>query len=123
VARIDKEIDKLIRAQNRCKRKRDTAGALAIARETRNWFVLRQKAEVIATATSQVETSTTLTRGEALAVAEGLIESEVSAGSQEVIAWLRGLLERVDVGKNVVATRDKTEEVARVTGNVPEAQE
>jgi transposase-like protein len=116
IARIDEEIKKLIRAQNRAKKKRDSAGALAIARELRNWFVLRQKAEVVACAASQVETNTTMTRGEALAVAQGLIESEVSAGSQEIIVWLRGLLERADAGK-------RTEEVPRATGNVPEAQE
>jgi len=106
LARIDREINKLIRAQNRAKRQRDNLAILAIARELRNWFILRQKAEVVSNATSQVETFTTMTRSEALAVAEGLIESEVNAGGQEVIAWLHALVERV-----------------RPPGNLPEAQE
>jgi transposase len=105
IARIDREINKLIRAQNLAKRKRNTSDALAIARELRNWFGLRAKAEVMASAV-QTEQDSTLSRSEALALARGLIESEVDADGKEIIAWLRALVERV-----------------RATGTLPDAQE
>jgi hypothetical protein len=105
IARIDREINKLIRAQNRAKRKRNTTEALAIARELRNWFGLRAKAEVMAS-TAQTEQDSTLSRGEALALAQGVIESEVNAGGKEITAWLLALADRV-----------------RASCNLPEAQE
>src|ERR1700728_429430 len=46
IQRIDDEIRKLIRAQNRAKKKRDASQVLAISRELRNWFTIRQKAEL-----------------------------------------------------------------------------
>lgn len=105
IARIDREINKLIRAQNRAKRKRNTTEALTIARELRNWFGLRAKAEAMAGAT-QAAQDATITRGEALAVAQGLIEAEVNTGGRETIAWLLALAER-----------------ARAPSNLPEAQD
>src|SRR5271163_2843075 len=51
IAKIDAEIAKLKRAEIRARKKRDSAGALAIAREMRNWYVLRQKAEITEIAT------------------------------------------------------------------------
>jgi leucyl aminopeptidase len=94
ITRIDREISKLIRAQNRAKRKRNTTESLAIARELRSWFALRAKAEVMASAAQTEQEDSTLSRSEALALAQGLIESEVNAGGQEIIAWLRALVER-----------------------------
>jgi hypothetical protein len=93
IARIDEEIKKLIRAQNRAKKKRDTAGALAIARELRNWFVLRTKAEVFASA-SKPESSAELSRAEAVTMAKSIIEAELASGSSEVAAWLHEVQER-----------------------------
>jgi hypothetical protein len=93
ITRIDREINKLIRAQNRAKRKRNTTESLAIARELRSWFALRAKAEVIASAAHTEQA--TLSRGEALALAQGVIESEVNAGGKEITAWLLALADRV----------------------------
>jgi transposase-like protein len=93
IAHIDEEIKKLIRAQNRAKKKRDTAGALAVARELRNWFVLRSKAEVAASA-AQPEQSEQMSRTEAVGMSKLIIEAEVTAGSSEIIQWLQALLER-----------------------------
>ena len=104
IAHIDEEIKKLKRAEKRARKKRDTTGALAIARELRNWFVLRGKAELITSAIQTTETdSTPLSRGEAVSLAQALIESEATAGSQEIRSWLTSLLERMDANKNTVA--------------------
>jgi transposase-like protein len=106
-AKIDEEIKKLIRAQNRAKRKRDSAGALAIARELRNWFVLRQKAEVV-----EASTTAALTSGgeiplrDAVAISKSVIESQFA--DPEIQAWLTGMVERIP---------------ERVTGKLPDTQE
>jgi len=91
--RIDAEIAKLHRAENRAKRRRDNAGALQIARELRSWFTLRVKASAISQA-SQVPQGEQMSHGEAVAMARTIVEAEVTSGSAETIEWLRGLLER-----------------------------
>ena len=96
IADIDTEIKKLIRAQNRAKRKRDTAGALAIARELRNWFVLRTKAEVAAIGTAADNAIEQLSPAEALTLAKALVEARLD--DLEVRAWLKALVERIPVG-------------------------
>lgn len=97
IERIDAEIKKLIRAQTRAKRRRDNAGDLRIARELRNWFTLRVKAE--AAAASEPEKAAEMTRAEAVATAKTIIEAEMSAGGEEIFAWLVALLERVSTTK------------------------
>jgi hypothetical protein len=102
IAKIDDEIQKLKRAQNRAKKKRDAAGVLAIARELRNWFVLRQKAEIASIATTEASgKAEALSHDEALILARSLIEG--SLGDPEIQTWLEALVLRV-----------------RATGNVPE---
>ena len=108
ITKIDREINKLIRAQNRAKRKRNTTEALAIARELRNWFGLRAKAEVMASA-AQAEQDTTLSRGEALVIAQGLIESEATTGNQELRSWLLGLLQRMNDVQDAPKSNDRND--------------
>lgn len=95
IEHIDAEIKKLIRAQNRAKKKRDGAGALAIARELRNWFVLRSKAEIAAIGTASEQSGKDgeqLSPVEALALAKAVIEGQLA--DPEVCAWILGLAER-----------------------------
>jgi hypothetical protein len=105
LAHIDEEIQKLKRAQNRAKRKRDGSLVLQIAKELRNWFVLRSRAEVaeigVASAANKEDQ---LTPGEALALARSVVESQL--GEPEVRAWVLALAERL-----------------RTPGNVPDGQE
>jgi hypothetical protein len=108
IDRIDREIAKLHRAENRAKRRRDNAGALQIAKELRSWFTLRVKAEAISGA-REVQQTQQMTHGEAVAMARTIVEAEVTSGSAETIEWLRGLLERV---QHV----NKTDEPADSTG-------
>lgn len=110
IAAIDAEIRKLLEAQKRCKRNRDTSGALAVARELRNWFGLKAKAEAIVSA--RVETTAELPLRDALAIAKSLIESQLD--DAEVRAWLCELAERIAP----VATTE-----AREIGKVPDGQE
>jgi transposase-like protein len=102
ISHIDDEIKKLIRERNRAKKRRDAAGTVAIARELRNWFILKQKAEIasIGPADANVK-GEELSRSEALALAKAIIDGE--AHDPEVLSWLETLLER-----------------ARATGNLPE---
>lgn len=93
IAGIDAEIGKLIRAQNRAKKKRDNVGALAIARELRAWYVLKAKAAAAVSA-SQPEQLQEISHAEAIALAKAIIEAEVTPGSSELSAWLQGLCER-----------------------------
>lgn len=91
---IDEQIKKLNMAQNRAKKKRNAPQALAIARELRNWFVLRQKA-IIASIGTKEDTADTVQvpQHELLALAENLIESRLDDAG--VRAWIVGLYERV----------------------------
>jgi hypothetical protein len=114
IQRIDKEIAKLHRAENRAKRRRDTAGALALARELRSWFALRQKAEAISGA-RQVQQAEEITRGEAVTMARAIVEAELTSGSTEIIEWLRGLLERAGT-----ANKSELESIAGVEERVLE---
>lgn len=111
IAGIDAEIGKLIRAQNRAKRKRDNVGALAIARELRAWYVLKAKAAAVVSA-SQPEQTQEISHAEALGLAKAIIEAEATAGSSEIVAWLQGLCERVRPADAVPA-----EEIVSVNGS------
>jgi hypothetical protein len=115
IAKIDEEIKKLTRAQNRAKKKRDSAGALAIARELRNWFVLRQKAEIteIASGSDAVDGAPVSLR-DATAIARSVIESQLT--DPDIQNWLRSLLERIP---GAIA---EPEEV-RTTGKLPDSHE
>lgn len=94
IERIDEEIKKLIRAQNRAKRKRDAPQVLAISRELRNWFTIRQKAELASIGTKEdTPESAQVAPHELIALARALIESRLD--DPEVRAWLTGLHERV----------------------------
>jgi hypothetical protein len=73
---IDEEIKKLMRAQNRAKKKRDADQVLAIFRELRNWFVIRQKAEFVSIATTEFkEKGQDISAREALGLAQSIIEA------------------------------------------------
>jgi hypothetical protein len=111
IARIDEEIKKLIRAQNRAKKKRDAAGSLAIARELRNWFVLRTKAEIAAIGTASENSNEQLSPADALRLAQSVIEAQLD--NSDVRLWLRGLIERM---------QGATEE-PRATSSMPDGQE
>jgi predicted DNA-binding transcriptional regulator AlpA len=94
IAHIDEEIKKLIRAQNRAKRKRNTSEVLAISRELRNWFVIRTKAEIVSIATKPDTTeSAEVPQHELIALARALIESQLQ--DPDVQRWLLGLVERI----------------------------
>jgi hypothetical protein len=93
ITRIDEEIRKLIRAQNRAKKKRDNALALQIAKELRNWFTLRTKAEIAAIGTASENSPEQLSPAEALTLAKAVIESDLH--SPEVVAWIEQLHARL----------------------------
>jgi hypothetical protein len=113
IEHIDAEIKKLIRAQNRAKKKRDGAGALAIARELRNWFVLRSKAEIAAIGSASEQSGKDgeqLSPAEALALARVVIEGQIA--DPEVCAWILALAERLRPPDAVPG-----EEIASVDGS------
>jgi hypothetical protein len=111
IARIDAEIAKLKRAQTRARKKRDSAGVLAIARELRNWFVLRQKAEITEIAMAgDAASGAEIPLRDAVAIAKSVIESQLN--DHEIQSWLRSLLERIPAVDAV-----------RATGKLPDAQE
>jgi hypothetical protein len=109
IQRIDEEISKLIRAQSRAKRKRDTAGALAIARELRNWFVLRTKAEIAAVGTSGIGKADEqqLSPGEAVALAQSVLEGALN--DPAVRNWLVAMADRIGQAGTANAAQDSTE--------------
>jgi hypothetical protein len=125
IAHIDEEIRKLTRAQNKAKKKRDTNQVLAIARELRNWFVLRQKAELaLITTPGEKSNGTDLSAHDALALAKAVVESQLD--DPEVQAWLAGLTERVS-GAPVPVDEDefsrrRSNLRVRPTGNGPDSQ-
>jgi hypothetical protein len=111
IAHIDAEIEKLKRAQNRARKKRDSAGALAIAKELRNWFVLRQKAEIVEIASSSESTDgTEVSLPDATQIAKSVIESQLL--DVDIQAWLRSLIERIP---SPLAERNE-----RATGKLPD---
>ncbi len=91
---IDEQIKKLNMAQNRAKKKRNANQALAIARELRNWFVLRQKA-IIASIGMKQDTpeSVQVAPHELVALAKALIESRLD--DREIQQWILTLAERI----------------------------
>lgn len=110
IAHIDEEIRKLTRAQNKAKRRRDSAGSLAIARELRAWFVLRTKAEIAAIGTQDNKESEQLSPIEAVTLAKNVIEARLS--DPEVRNWLAALNERIGIvsGAPDQDSTDSTEE-------------
>jgi hypothetical protein len=106
IERIDDEIKKLIRAQNRAKKKRDAPQVLAISRELRNWFTIRQKAELASIGTKEDKADTVqVQHHELLALAKALIESQLQ--DPDVQRWLLGLVERVQAAPAVDAEADE----------------
>jgi hypothetical protein len=125
IAHIDEEIKKLTRAQNRAKKKRDTNQVLAIARELRNWFVLKQKAELaLITTHGETPNGAEISPRDALALAKSVIESQLD--DPEVQSWLTGLMERV-AGAPASADEDefsrrRSNLRTRPSGNGPDSQ-
>jgi hypothetical protein len=104
IAHIDEEIKKLTRAQNRAKKKRDNDQVLAISRELRNWFLIKQNAETASMATAEFkEKAEDISPREALGLAKSVIETQLQ--ELEVHVWLLGLADRV-----------------RATGTLPDSQ-
>ena len=125
IAHIDEEIRKLTRAQNRAKKKRNTSEVLSIARELRNWFVIRQKAELASIATADLKGNhQEISPRDALVLAKGVIEAQL--GDPEVQNWLAALVERVS-GAPASAEEDefsrrRSNLRVRPTGNGPDSQ-
>jgi transposase-like protein len=112
IARINAEIRKLHLAQTNARKRRDNELALQIAKELRNWFVLKRKAELARVGTASESTKDEqLLPGEALALAKAVIESQLS--DPIVLEWLLQLVERIQ----------GTAEEARAAGKLPEGQE
>ena len=104
IAHIDAEIKKLIQQRDKARSRRDGKGVAAISRELRNWFILRQKAELASIAMAHdTPSGAELPMKDAIAIAKAVIESQLA--DPEVRTWLEGLLERV-----------------RATGTLPEGQ-
>jgi transposase-like protein len=100
ISHIDDEIKKLIRERNRAKKRRDVAGVVTIARELRNWFILKQKAELASIGTAETKgKGEDLSQSEALALAKVIIESQ--SHDQGVLAWLEAQMERIRTSGNV----------------------
>src|SRR5258708_23407987 len=93
IARINAEIRKLHLAQTNARKRRDNELALQIAKELRNWFVLKRKTELASIGTSSDSAGEQLSPAEALTLAKAVIESDLH--SPEVISWVEQLHERI----------------------------
>lgn len=94
LARINAEIRKLHLAQTNARKRRDNTLALAIAKELRNWFLLKRKAQIASIgAAKNSEDAQQMSPAEALALARAVIEGALDDAS--VRAWIVSLAERV----------------------------
>jgi transposase-like protein len=91
--RINAEIRKLHLAQTNARKRRDNELALQIARELRNWFILKRKAELATLPIASENTAEGLSPADALQLAKSVIESRID--DPDVRAWLVGLVERI----------------------------
>lgn len=107
IERIDEEIKKLIRAQNRAKRKRDAPQVLAISRELRNWFTIRQKAELASIGTKEDTPESAPQQHELIALARAMIESRI-AMDREIQQWILALAERIQAAPAMDAETDES---------------
>jgi hypothetical protein len=106
IERIDEEIKKLIRAQNRAKKKRDASQVLAISRELRNWFTIRQKAELACIGTKEDTADVAqVPQRELIALAQSLVESRLD--DRDVQQWILTLAERIQAMPVTAAERDE----------------
>jgi transposase-like protein len=111
IARINAEIRKLHLAQTNARKRRDNELALQIARELRNWFILKRKAELASGTASDSGSQEQLSPGEAVLLARSVIEARLD--DPAVREWLLQLVERI---------RDTAAE-PRATGSAPEGHE
>jgi len=96
---IDAEILKLLRAQGKAKRLRDSRGLIKISGELRQWYALKAKVEALAAGTNKPQDTREVSRSEAVAAAKSIIEAELASDNAEILEWLQILVERFEATK------------------------
>lgn len=96
IEKIDEQIKRLKKAETLARKRKDTATALSIAKELRNWFTLRVKAEAVQSLDSEKNEPPPMDKAEALQISMVLIDGELSGGKHpELYQWLQELSDRV----------------------------